>query len=132
MPCENSAALSVAQKNLKKASDAGLRIVMGTDSGAFPERFQGYFEHVEMTMMREAGMTPVQVIRAATSDAARVLRMSDVGGLTPGAWADFVVLERNPLDDIRNTRSIVSVWIAGAAVPKGERGFSRARIDLSF
>lgn len=110
------AALAVAQKNLKKASDAGLLIVMGTDSGAFPERFQGYFEHVEMAMMREAGMSPVQVLRAATSAAARAIRRSDVGVLTPGAWADFVALERNPIDDIRNTRSIGSVWVAGAAV----------------
>jgi imidazolonepropionase-like amidohydrolase len=117
------AALLVAQKNLKKASDAGLLIVMGTDSGAFPERFQGYFEHVEMTMMREAGMSPAQVLRAATSDAARALRLSDVGALKPGAWADFVVLERNPIDDIRNTRSIVSVWVAGGRVlPPGRVG----------
>lgn len=110
------AALKVAERNLKKASDAGVLIVMGTDSGAFPERFQGYFEHVEMTMMREAGMSTAQVLRAATSDAARALRLSDVGVLKPGAWADFVVLERNPVDDIRNTRSIASVWVAGARV----------------
>jgi imidazolonepropionase-like amidohydrolase len=119
------AALSVAQKNLKKVSDAGLLVVMGTDSGAFPERFQGYFEHVEMAMMREAGMSPAQVIRAATSDAARALRTNDVGALTPGAYADFVVLDRNPLDDIRNTRSIASVWIGGVSV---RRGFGRAAI----
>ena len=116
-------ALKVAERNLKKASDAGLLIVMGTDSGAFPERFQGYFEHVEMTMMREAGLSPAQVLRAATSDAARALRLSDVGALKPGAWADFVVLDRNPVDDIRNTRSIVSVWVAGARVlPPGRVG----------
>jgi imidazolonepropionase-like amidohydrolase len=123
------AALRVAEKNLKKASDAGLLIVMGTDSGPFPERFQGYFEHVEMTMMREAGMSPAQVLKSATSDAARALRLSDLGALTPGAWADFVVLDRNPLDDIRNTRSIESVWIGGVAVPgvpNAGRGSSRA------
>jgi imidazolonepropionase-like amidohydrolase len=117
------AALRVAERNLKKASDAGLSIVMGTDSGAFPERFQGYFEHVEMSMMREAGMSPEQVLRSATSSAARALRLTDLGGLTPGAWADFVVLDRNPLEDITNTRSIASVWIAGArVVPPGQVG----------
>ncbi len=115
------AALRVAERNLKKASDAGLFIVMGTDSGAFPERFQGYFEHVEMTMMKDAGMSTAQVLRAATSGAARALRVIDLGALTPGAWADFVVLERNPLDDIRNTRGIVSVWIGGVAVTAGAR-----------
>lgn len=111
------AALRVAEQNLKKASDAGLVVVMGTDSGAFPERFQGYFEHVEMSMMRGAGMSPVQVLRSATSSAARALRLTDVGGLTPGAWADFVVLDRNPLDDIANTRSLSSVWVGGVPVP---------------
>ncbi|HUR21002.1 MAG TPA: amidohydrolase family protein [Vicinamibacterales bacterium] len=111
------AALGVARKNLKKASDAGLLIVMGTDSGAFPERFQGYFEHVEMTMMREAGLSPAQVLRAATADAARALRTKDVGALTPGAWADFVVLGSNPLDDIANTRTLLSVWVGAVAVP---------------
>ena len=56
------AALGVAMRNLKKASDAGVLVVMGTDSGAFPERFQGFFEHLEMEMMVDAGMTPVQVL----------------------------------------------------------------------
>jgi imidazolonepropionase-like amidohydrolase len=111
------AALRVAERNLKKASDAGLLIVMGTDSGAFPERFQGYFEHMEMSMMREAGMSATAVLRSATSSAARALRLKDVGQLTPGAWGDFVVLDRNPVDDIANTRSIASVWVGGVAVP---------------
>ena len=110
------AALKVAERNLKKASDAGLLVVMGTDSGAFPERFQGYFEHVEMAMMVEAGMTPVQVLRSATAGAVRALKRTDVGKIEPGAWADFLVLERNPVDKIENTRSIASVWVAGARV----------------
>jgi imidazolonepropionase-like amidohydrolase len=55
-------------------------------------------------------------------DAARALRVDDIGRLAPGAWADFVVLDRDPLADIRNTRSISSVWIAGNQVP--------ARADL--
>lgn len=107
------AALPTAMANLKRAADAGVVIVMGTDAGPLPERFQGYFEHVEMQMMVEAGLTPAQVLRASTSDAARGAGLRDVGTLTPGAWADFVVLNRNPLDDIRHTREIDSVWIGG-------------------
>ena len=111
------AALVVAKRNLKRAADAGVLIAMGTDSGAFPERFEGYFEHLEMEMMAEAGLTPAQVLRAATVDAARAMRLDDAGRLAPGAWADFVVLDRDPLADVRNTRAIASVWIAGNQVP---------------
>lgn len=109
-------ALAVALRNLKKAADAGLLVVMGTDSGAFANRFQGYFEHLEMEVMAEAGLTPAQIIRSATSDAARAMRVEGIGAITKGAWADFVVLERDPLKDIRNARSIASVWIAGNRV----------------
>jgi imidazolonepropionase-like amidohydrolase len=112
------AALVVAKRNLKKASNAGVLIAMGTDSGAFPERFEGYFEHLEMEMMAEAGMTPAQILRAATRDAAVAMKLENVGSLAVGAWADFVVLDKNPLTDIKNTRSIASVWIAGNQVKK--------------
>jgi imidazolonepropionase-like amidohydrolase len=107
------AALTVALRNLKKAADAGLLIAMSTDAGPFANRFQGYFEHLEMEMMAEAGLTPSQILRSATIDAARAMRVDGIGSITKGAWADFVVLERDPLKDIRNTRSIASVWIAG-------------------
>jgi imidazolonepropionase-like amidohydrolase len=110
------AALQVARRNLKKAANAGLLIVMGTDAGPFANRFQGYFEHLEMEMMAEAGLTPAQILRAATSDAARAMKVDRVGTITKGAWADFVVLDRDPLRDIRHTRSIASVWIAGNQV----------------
>jgi imidazolonepropionase-like amidohydrolase len=112
------AALAVAQQNLKKAADAGLLIVMGTDAGPFPERFEGYFEHLEMDMMVQSGLTPAQVLRSATSDAARGMKMDGVGTLTKGAWADFVVLDKDPLSDIRNTRTIASVWVAGNQVKR--------------
>ncbi len=110
-------ALVVAKHNLKRAIDAGLLVVMGTDAGPTANRFQGYFEHLEMELMAEAGLTTAQILRAATSDAARALRVDGIGALTKGAWADFVVLERDPLQDIRNTRSIASVWIAGNQAP---------------
>ena len=112
------AALVMAKRNLKKASDAGLLVAMGTDSGPFANRFQGYFEHLEMEMMAEAGLTPAQILRAATSDAARAMGVSGVGTLSKGAWADFVVLDRDPGTDIRNTRTISSVWIAGNRVKR--------------
>jgi imidazolonepropionase-like amidohydrolase len=112
------AALPIARRNLKRAAAAGLLIAMGTDAGPSPERFQGYFEHIEMEMMAEDGLSAAQVLRAATSDAARALKLDDIGTLKAGAWGDFVVLDRDPLQDIRNTRTISGVWIAGNAVKR--------------
>ncbi len=109
--------LAVAMRNLKKLEDAGVPVVMGTDSGA-PYRFQGYFEHMELEYMVKAGLTPMQALVAATGTAARCLKASDqFGTLEPHRWADLVVLTANPLDDIRNTRKIDSVWIAGNRIP---------------
>lgn len=110
------AALPIARRNLKKAIDAGLLVAMGTDAGPFANRFQGYFEHLEMEMMAEAGLSSAQILRAATSDAARAMRVDGIGAITKGAWADFVVLDSDPMKDIRNMRSIASVWIAGNQV----------------
>ena len=112
------ATLAIAKRNLKRVSDAGLLVAMGTDAGPFPERFQGYFEHLEMEMMVEFGLTPAQVLRASTVDAARAMRVEGVGALTTGAWADLLVLDQDPAKDIRNTRQIAGVWIAGNAVKR--------------
>ena len=108
-------ALVEANRNLKILSDAGIPIAMGTDSGVAsnPGRWQGYFEQVEMEMMNKAGMSPMKVIVASTGDAAKIMGLKQVGTLQPGNWADLVVLRANPLDNIHNTRSIDSVWIAG-------------------
>jgi imidazolonepropionase-like amidohydrolase len=110
--------LPIALRNLKKLSDAGIGIAMGTDSGGAPGRFQGYFEHLELEYETKAGLTPMQALVSATSGAAKAINISkQVGTLEKGKWADFVVLSANPLDDIRNTRSIESVWIGGVRVP---------------
>jgi len=109
-------ALQQAVKNLKTLSDAGVTIAMGTDSGATnnPGRWQGYFEQVEVEEMVKAGMTPMRAIVAATGGAARATKLdAELGTIQPGKLADLLVLNRNPLDDIRNTRQIHSVWIAG-------------------
>ena len=86
---------------------------MGTDTGPFPERFQGYFEHVELEMMVQSGLTPAQALKSATGDAARGLKMKDIGTLAPGQWADIVVLDADPRRDIKNTRTIADVYVAG-------------------
>jgi imidazolonepropionase-like amidohydrolase len=112
------AALPIASRNLKRLADMGVAIAMGTDTGPSPERFQGYFEHLEMEMMVQAGLAPGAVLRSATLGAAQAMRAPGIGALAPGAWADFVVLDRDPRQDIRNTRSLASVWIAGNQVKR--------------
>jgi len=63
--------------------------------------------------MVEAGLTPMQVITAATGSAARFLHAKDLGTLEVNKWADLIVLNKNPLVDIKNTRTINAVYIAG-------------------
>jgi imidazolonepropionase-like amidohydrolase len=110
-------ALKVASRNLKKLAEAGVTIAFGTDTGP-PARFQGYFEHMEMDLMAAAGLTPMQILKSATGDAARCMKVAGkIGTLEPGAWADLLVVEKNPLENIRNMRSIQSVWIGGNRIP---------------
>jgi imidazolonepropionase-like amidohydrolase len=107
--------LPVAMANLKKLSDNGVPIVFGTDSGV-PTRFMGYFEHLEMEMMAQAGLTPMQIIVSATKNAAQYLDLKNVGSLIAGNWADFIILDADPLQDIRNMRKIAAVFISGEEV----------------
>ena len=107
-------ALDQGKRNLKTLSDAGVLIALGTDSGTNEGRWQGYFEHTELEMMVEAGLSPAQALVAATGGAARAMGLDQqLGTLQPGLWADLLVLNENPIDDIRATRQIHSVWIAG-------------------
>lgn len=107
-------ALQQGNRNLKTLSDAGVLIAMGTDSGTNEGQWPGYFEHVELEMMVKAGMTPMQALVAGTSGAARAMKLEQqLGAIQPGKAADLLVLNANPLSDIRGTRQIHSVWIAG-------------------
>ena len=106
-------ALPLAEQNMIRLHEAGVRIAMGTDSGP-PARFQGYFEHLEMQMMEDAGMSPMEVMRSATSVAAACMGLGDtIGRLDVGYWADFVTFSENPLASMDNLRSLEQVFIAG-------------------
>ena len=110
------AQLPTAMDNVRSLHGAGVRVAMGTDTGP-PARFQGYFEHMEMHMMVDAGMSAHDAIRASTGVAADCLGMGDIGTLEPGKWGDFSILTENPTVDIRNSQTIERVFIAGNLVP---------------
>ena len=107
--------LRTAESNLKREVSAGIPYGFGTDSGP-PGRFPGYFAHWEMELMVQAGLTPMQVITGATGNAARFLQAKDLGTLQANNYADLIVLDKNPLEDIKNTRTIAAVYIAGKQV----------------
>jgi imidazolonepropionase-like amidohydrolase len=112
------AALEVASRNVRKLSDAGVTIAMGTDTG--PDgRFMGYFELMELELMAKAGMTPKEIIQSATREAARCHKLdADLGTLEAGRWADFVVLDADPLADVANVKKISDVYVAGNRVAR--------------
>jgi len=110
------AQMPVAMANLKTLHDAGVPIAMGTDTGP-TGRFQGYFELMELELMVDAGLTPTDALASATHIAARCMGVDDrLGTLESGKWADFVVLDANPLSDIRNVRRQREVRIGGRVV----------------
>lgn len=107
------AAVKNAQANLKKLFDGGVLIGFGTDSGANPWRIPGFAEHRELELMVQAGLTPLEAIQIATANGAKVLHLEDRGVLATGKRADFIVLGKDPSQNILNTRSIEAVWTRG-------------------
>jgi imidazolonepropionase-like amidohydrolase len=110
--------VAIAMKNVKIADAAGVQIALGTDTGPGMV-FGGLADHVEMQMLVESGLTPMRALQIATINGARVLGVDrDYGSISPGKRADFVVLNANPLIDIRNTRGIEAVWVSGQPVDR--------------
>jgi imidazolonepropionase-like amidohydrolase len=109
---QRQAAFAIQAHNLAKVSSAGVGIAFGTDGN------NPWAPHVQMLDI-VAGMTPMQVIVAATCNSAEFMRIPDAGTLEPGKTADFIVLDANPLDGITNTRRISAVYLRGTSVDRG-------------
>lgn len=102
----------IQSRNLAKLNAAGVRIALGTDGNV------AWAHHLEMEDMVASGMTPAQVLVSATRNAADLLKLTDAGTVAAGKSADFIVLDANPLDDIKNTRRIADVYLRGTAVDR--------------
>ena len=100
--------------NVPKMVAAGARLVLGTDAGITARHAFGWADHHEIARWVELGLTPAQAIAAATARPADLLGIKDLGTLAVGKSADFIVLDANPLENIRNTRKIASVYLRGA------------------
>jgi imidazolonepropionase-like amidohydrolase len=107
---------AVGQQNLKRLFDAGVSIGFGTDSGALPGRIPGFAEHHELELMVRAGLTPMQAITAATGENAKLLHLPDRGTIVVGQRADLLILDADPLTDIRSTQKIFAVYHDGRSV----------------
>jgi imidazolonepropionase-like amidohydrolase len=103
---------------LKAARDAGVTIVAGTDTNN-PFVFPGYSMHHELELMVEAGLTPLEALEASTRRAAEMMRDEAVfGTIEPGKRADLLVLAANPLEDIRNTRTLELIVLGGTVIDR--------------
>ncbi|THF72277.1 MAG: amidohydrolase family protein, partial [Methylophaga nitratireducenticrescens] len=100
-------------KNLTKLHNAGVKIALGTDSGATALRIPGFAEHRELELMVQAGMSPTAVLQAATANAAAMMQLPNRGRLAAGYQADFLVLSADPTFNILASRQIVEVWRYG-------------------
>ena len=107
----------IQARNLMRIHGAGLPVAFGTDGSA------PWAAHQEMADMVLAGMDPADVVVAATRNSAELLELENTGTLEPGMIADFIVLDGNPLEDIRNTRRISDVYLRGVRVDR--EGISR-------
>ena len=116
---------AILERSFVKLNASGANIVLGADTGVEDHLF-GLAEQLEMQAMVDAGMSPAQVLIAATSRAAEYLHLADRGSLVPGKRADLLVLDANPLDDIVNTRRISRTFINGVEI---DRAALRAQIS---
>ena len=104
---------------IRRLEGAGVQIGVGTDGGGQQgDQFVGWTMHTEVENMVAAGMTPADVLVAATRTSAEILELEQLGLVAPGKSADFVVLNANPLDDITNTRAIARVYLRGKEIDR--------------
>ena len=106
----------LAVNNTRLLHQAGVTVLAGTDSNDVSPVFSvpfGSSLHDELEFLVGAGMTPAEALRAATVTLAKVHNLHDRGVIKPGKRADLVLLNGNPIMDIKATRRVVGVWVGG-------------------
>ena len=106
------------ERSVARMKAGRVKFAFGTDAGAVRDHGHAFTDHRELEIMVRAGLTPMEAIAAATSGSAALAGLAGLGALTPGKSASFVVLDANPLDDIRNTRRIAAVYLKGMKVER--------------
>ena len=107
-----------AMRNTKRFADAGVPIGVGSDGGSGSD-FPGLTTHRELELLAAAGMSPVEILKAATFHGALALRkQEDLGTIEPGRRADLLLLTANPLEDVRNLRKIDRIMLEGEWVDR--------------
>lgn len=104
------------ETTIRQLLDARVTMLVGTDA-AIPGTAYGASVHVEMASMVEYGMTPLEVLAAATAAPARAFGFNDRGLVAPGRRADLVLVDGDPTNNIHDTRNIVRVWKKGMRLP---------------
>jgi imidazolonepropionase-like amidohydrolase len=106
---------------VRRLHDRGVPFLAGTDTPAGVDVIPGPSLHHELGRFVDAGLTPLAALQTATINPARFLgRLADLGTVEPGKLADLVLLDKNPLDDIANTRAIAAVVAAGRYLSRDE------------
>jgi imidazolonepropionase-like amidohydrolase len=121
-----AATFRAMERSVARMKAGGVKFAFGTDAGAVRDHVHAFTDHRELEIMVRAGLTPMEAIAAATSGSAELAGLADLGTLAPGKSADFIVLDANPLEDIRHTRRIARVYLRGEQVAR-ERLLSRTQ-----
>jgi len=119
------------KRNVKKLFDARVLVAAGTDA-PYPGVFQGEALHHELELLVAAGMTPLEAIRTATYNAARIMKAEgEWGSLQAGRRANLVIVAGNPAVNISDTRKIENVILDGRVLDRSSLRFD-ARRDPGF
>ena len=127
----NSLNYSLAEPIIKGLKKSNLRILAGTDAGN-PGTIYGGSLHKELQLLVNAGMTPIEALRSATSLPAEIFNLSDRGKIAPSLRADLVMVNGNPITNISATKDILNIWKGGVLYNRDEYKNKTAKLKEEY